>query len=85
MSHPGHISGWLFVDQESKTTLYVSRNGRTDETGLPWNLLLDAGALDAFRRDFSFQEVELAGFCRFKIDIEEQSLQRWFSIREELS
>lgn len=85
MSHPGRISGWLFFDPESNTTIFVSRSGRADETGLPWDLLRETGTLDAFRKDFSFEEVALAGFFRFKIDIEEQSLRRWFSIREDPS
>jgi hypothetical protein len=63
--------------------MYVSRNGRTDDTGLPWKLLLEAGNMEAFRRDFLFKEVEIARFCRFRIDIEEASLRRWFEIRQE--
>ena len=78
------ISGWLFVDQESKTIMFVCRNGRTDETDLPWDLLKEPGNLEAFRRDFAFKEIELRSFCRFKIDMEEAILRRWFEIREQL-
>jgi len=83
MPDDGQISGWLFVDQESKTIMYVSRNGRTDDTGLPWKLLFEAGNMDAFRRDFQFKEVELAAFLRLRIDIPEANLRRWFEVRQE--
>ncbi len=83
MSDSGRISGWLFVDQESKTIMFVSRNGRTDETDLPWDLLKEPGNLEAFRRDFAFKEIELRSFLRFKLDMEEENLGPWFEIREE--
>jgi len=78
------ISGWLFVDQETKTIIYVSSNGKSDETGLPWDLLFQPGNIEEFRRDFLFKELKLNTFYRFKIDVEVDSLQRWFQIRQEL-
>jgi len=77
------ITGWLFIDQESKTIIYVSKNGDSDDTGLPWEVLSEAGNLAAFRRDFGFKLIEIANFKRFKIDVEIDSLRRWFEIREE--
>lgn len=83
MSDSGQITGWLFVDQKTQSIMFVSRNGDIDDTGVPWDLLSEPGNLEAFRRDFVFQEVQINRFERFKIEVEIASLKRWFEIRQE--
>lgn len=83
MSDSEAISGWLFVDQEFQSVMFVFRNGRGDDTGLPWDLLKEPGNLEAFRRDFAFKEIELKGFWRFRVEMSRVNLSRWFEIREQ--
>lgn len=64
--------------------MFVFRDGKSDDTGLPWELLRESGNLAAFRRDFAFKEIELRGFYRFKVDMEVSTLRRWLDIRSEL-
>jgi hypothetical protein len=77
------ISGWLFEDLSTKKFTFVSRYGRVEETKISWHLLTELGNLEAFRRDFSFEETEMNNFRRFTIDIEVANLSKWFEIREE--
>jgi len=85
MSDHVSISGWLFVDQKFERVLFVFRDGKSDDTGLPWDLLKEPGNLEAFRRDFAFKEIELKGFWRFRVEMSKENLIRWFEIRRQLS
>lgn len=78
MSHPGQISGWLFVALDKQTVMFMAPASGLDGTGLPWELLKEERKLEKFRRDFSFKETELTSFIRFKIEIEENTLRKWF-------
>jgi len=82
MSDSEAISGWLFVDQKLQSVMFVFRDGRSDDTGLPWYLLKEPGNVEAFRRDFGFKEIELKGFWRFRVEMSKANLSRWFEIRE---
>lgn len=77
------ISGCLLVSFDRKIVMYLSNLNGLDETELPWELLMEPGNLEAFRRDFLFKETELTTLTRFKIEIEKSTLQRWFEIRQE--
>lgn len=83
MASSKRITGWLFEDLQAQKFTFVSRYGRIEDTKIPWELLSEPGNLDAFRRDFSFEETEMNLFRRFTIDIEIANLSKWFQIREQ--
>lgn len=78
------LLGWLFINLETKNTMFVYKDARAEHAQLPWNMLADEEILRAFRRDFGFKEVEVGPYLRLKIDVAEPSLMTLFAIREGL-